>query len=341
MLPTDVRTGKEPQYDPLWKVEEKIRKELAEAAVRKRIQTIFDELKTKLVDKSTSRPYEKSIDPKQPPLYSKEEWQALAKDYPGLTAATTDTLSRITVVAQADQPGLFHSSVGGVPFPEAAFSARATYTPQESIEVPATDSVEAILTHRKTVHYLFWKTVDIEAKVPELKDVRAEVELAWQTRAARELARTEATEMAKRLVGSPKPMTELFPEKEVKLTNSFTWYKPDLSGGFGRQQPTEISEVDNVEDAGPEFMEAVFSLNDNEVTTAFNNPQTVCYVIRAVTISPPRENLYTTFLTDPYPMYMQYGAADAERLARESVQSLLAQSGLKWLREPKPFDPNR
>lgn len=342
MLPDDVRTGKDPQYDPLWKVEDKIRKELAEAAVRKRIQTIFDELKLKITDKASGRPIEKSNDPKQALLYSKDEWLALAKAYPGLAADTIPVISRLAVAAEADRPGLFHSSVGGVPFSEAAFASRATYSPQESLEIPETTSVEAILTHRKTVHYLYWKTIDIEAKIPELKEVKAEVELAWQTRAARAIAQQEAAEMAKRAVSSPtKPMAELFPNNEVKLTNSFTWYKPDLSGGFGRQNPTELSEVDNVEDAGPEFMEAVFSLNDNDVTTAFNNPKTVCYVIRAVTVSPPRAQLYQTFLVDPFPMYMQYGTADAERLARGSVQSLLAQSGLKWIREPKPFDPNR
>jgi len=343
LLPDDVRTGNDPQYDPLWKVEERIRTELAEAAARKRIDIVFEELRSKLNQKAFTRPYTSSKDDvQQPLLYSAEQWKDLAKSHPGLTAETTGLLGRLEVVAQADQPGLFHSTIGGSPFAQVVFSSRGTYIPTESSEIPDANSIEAIIAKRKTVRYLFWKTADIEARVPDFEEARKEVELAWQNQAARDLARNLASEMAKKVVDSPKTMKELFPDREPKRTNAFSWYKPDLSGGFNRRQSSlELSQVDNVEDAGPEFMEAVFSLNDNEVAVAFNNPKTICYVIRAESILPPRDRLYETFMADPFRMYAQYGESDENMMRYKAIRSLLDQSGLRWIREPKEFDPNR
>ncbi|MCE9603966.1 MAG: hypothetical protein K8U03_03590 [Planctomycetia bacterium] len=341
MLPTDIRTGRDPQYDPLWKVEDKVRKELAEAGARKRIQTIFDELKATLNNKAIAQPFDVPKGTVLPPLFTADEWRNLAKPYPGLIAETTDVVSRITIDAQADQPGLYHSTIGGRPFAQFVFASRALNVPTQSIEIPESTGIEAIVNPRKSVSYLFWKTTDVEARVPELKEIRNEVVFAWQTRTARKTVQDEAASMAKRVRESSKSMAELFPDRQVKLTNAFTWFKPDLSGGFGRQAPLVLSEVDNVEDAGADFMETVFSLDPDQVATAFNNPQTVCYVVRALTISPPRQQLYQTFLADQFQSYMQYGETDAERLANGATKTMLVNSGLRWLREPKEFDPNQ
>lgn len=339
MLPDDVRSGRKPQYDPLWRVEGKIRKELAEAAGRKRITETFAALRKTMSDKEAGRPIDVASDDKQPPLFTAEQWSDLAKPYPGVVAKTTEVLSSLQVVAEAKNPGLFHSTINGFPFAAYVFSSRGTYFPTESKEIPEANSIEAILKGRKTVHYLFWKTTDVAARVPEFKEYRGQVELAWKNRAAREMAEKDAAEMAKKAAESSKPLVELFPQ--AKRTNQFSWFKPDLSGGFnGRQRATELSEVDNVEDAGPEFMEAVFSLTDGEVATAFNNPKTVCYVIRAVTVTPPRSQLYELFTIDQFDQYEQFGTQDVRRLIRDAEESLIAQSGLKWLREPREADRN-
>jgi hypothetical protein len=339
MLPDDVRAGRSPQYEPLWRVEDKIRKELAEAAGRKRITEIFEALRKTMSDKEAARPIDLATGDKQPPLYTAEQWIELAKQYPGVVAKTTEVLSSLQVFAERNNPGLFHSTIGGTPFAAYVFSGRGTYFPTESKEIPDANALDTILRGRKTVHYLFWKTIDIAARVPEFKEYRGEVERVWKLRAARDLAEKDAAAMAKRAAESSKPMVELF--TEAKRTNTFSWFKPDLSGGFaGRQRPTEFSEVDHVEDVGPEFMEAVFSLTDGEVATAFNNPKTVCYVIRAVTITPPRSQLYETFALDPFVGYEQYGLRDVRRLQSDAEQSLIAQSGLKWNREPREADRN-
>lgn len=332
MLPEDVRTGREPQFDPLWRVEDKIRKELADAAARDEIKSIFDKLRTQLNDKSMSLI---TSDQKNAALYTDAEWTALAKPYPGLEAKSTGLVDRIQAVASSDEPGLFHATINGDLFASREYSNNSTYMPNEALEIPTATGVDTAASGEKTVHYLYWKTKNEEAHTPELASIEAAVKFAWQTEKARKLVREEAAALAKKARETPKPLSQVFPDREVKRTNAFMWYETDLSGGFGREQPTRLSKVDNVEDAGPDFMQTVFGLDVGQVGTAMNNPENICYVIHVVTMDPSRQKLLRDFEVDHFETYMQFGAADARRLSEEATEALISDAGLHWIREAK------
>ena len=334
MLPEDVRTGREPQFDPLWRVEDKIRKELADAAARDEIKSIFDKLRTQMNDKSLALI---RGDQKDAVLFTEAEWAALAKPYPGLEAKSTGLVDRIQAIASSDEPGLFHATINGDLFASREYSSNGTYTPNEALEIPTATGVDALSnpSAEKTVHYLYWKTKNEEAHTPELASIEAEVKFAWQTEKARKLVREEAAALAKKARETPKPLSQVFPDRDVKRTNAFMWYETDLSGGFGREQPTRLSKVDNVEDPGPDFMQAVFGLDVGQVATAMNNPENICYVIHVVTMDPSRQKLLRDFEVDHFETYMQFGAADARRLSEEATEALISDAGLHWIREAK------
>lgn len=345
MLPDDVRTGKNPQFEPLWRVEDKIRKELAGAAARKSVEDAFAKLREKMNDKALAL-----ITGSQPTgeqksaLLTEEQFKDMAKDYPEIEAKSTQLVDRIQAIAMADEPGLFHSVVGGaslerggIPFVQAEYSNNSTFTPKDANEIPEAVGESALDAEStaKTVHYLYWKTVNEEAHLPELAKIRDQVKFAWQTEKARPLAREEAEALAKKARETPKPLSQLFPDRGVERTNSFTWYETDLSGGFGRQQPGELSKVDGVVDPGPEFMQAVFSLDVGQVSTAMNNPENICYVVHVATMEPSREQLLRDYAIDHFETYYRFGEADAQRMSREAIEALLADANIRWEREPK------
>ncbi|MGC3968771.1 MAG: hypothetical protein QM775_15810 [Pirellulales bacterium] len=185
------------------------------------------------------------------------------------------------------------------------------------------------------MHYLYWKTKNEAARVPKLEEIKNEVKFAWQTEKARPLAREEAAALVKKARETPKPLSQVFPDRGVERTNSFTFYETDLSGSFGRQTPRELSKVDGVQDAGAEFMQAVFALDAGQFATAMNNPENICYVIHAVTVEPSREQLMRDFAIDHFETYVQFGVADAQRLSDEATEALLSEAHIHWLREWK------
>ena len=334
MLPEDVRTGREPQFDPLWRMEDKIRKELADAAARDEIKSIFEKLRTQMNEKAAPLV---GVDQKDAVVFTDAQWAELAKPYPGLEAKSTGLVDRLQAIATSDEPGLFHATINGGLFASHEYSNSGTYNPGEALEIPAATGVDALTnpTAEKTVHYLYWKTKNEPAYTPEFASIEAEVKFAWQTEMARKLVREEAAALAKKARETPKPLSQVFPDRDVKRTNAFMWYETDLSGGFGREQPTRLSKVDGVEDPGPEFMQEVFGLDVGQVGTAMNNPENICYVIHVVTMDPTRQKLMRDFEVDHFETYMQFGAADARRLSEEATEALITDAGLHWIREAK------
>lgn len=333
LLPDDVRFGRNPQYEPLWKVEKKIRDELARKAAADRVREIFDEIKPGLIDAALAR------DPAKPDvlIYDEKQWEAHFAKYPELVAKTSTLLTDSEVALAAEDPGLFKATVNGESFARAAFADSGVYVPKEAIEVPefTVDRTDPEATTR----YLWWKVKYEAAKVPELADIRDQVVFAWKTQQARADARKLAAELAEQAGQSPKSLAEQFPSRDVKLTNAFTWYEVDLSGGFNEQPtPTRVSRVDGVEDAGAEFMQEVFGLDVDEVGTAMNNPGTICYVIRLSSISPPRAQLYDSFMVDNFQTYQPFSQADGLKSGQEAYRALLADANLQWEREPRDRD---
>jgi len=344
LLPVDIKSGKTPEFDPLWKIEKKVRAEMARTKAREKVEEIFKKIKGELSEATLNRLDVES----DAPLYTPEQWLEFAKQH-GVTGDTTPLMSELEVGQLAEQPGLFHANVlmdfrsmerqrqVGV----VAFETAATYNPVEALEIP-----EAADFSREnpgqTIHYLFWKTKHVNARVPELTEpaTREAVVTALKMRQARELVRKKAEALATEARQANQPLAKTFAGRDVRNTGTFTWFEPDLSGDFRQQmQQPELKLTDRVvgvDDPGPDFFRAAFGLRPGEVGTAMNNPETVCYVIRLVRLSPSREQLQAQFLLDHYQNYERYGRRDVQfEEGPETNAALVAAADLKWLREPR------
>ena len=62
------------------------------------------------------------------------------------------------------------------------------------------------------------------------------------------------------------------------------------------QPPLRLSEIDGIDQAGPDFMRAVFALDVGQVGVAMNHPKTHMYVIRVTFQNKSAEVLQSDFL---------------------------------------------
>ena len=100
--------------------------------------------------------------------------------------------------------------------------------------------------------------------------------------------------------------------------------------------PPQQSQVKDVEDAGPDFMQVVFSQPEKGIAVAFNNPQSIAYVIQVSEFEPGTEVLRRSFLADDYRTYARVLQPQQHRHIMEWNQMIQNEAGLKWLRQPDP-----
>jgi hypothetical protein len=79
----------------------------------------------------------------------------------------------------------------------------------------------------------------------------------------------------------------------------------------------------------------VFELETNQIGTAMNEPESICYVIRLTSLTPPRAQLYDSFMVDHFQTYQTFARAEGMRTGVEAYETLLAEADIKWLREPR------
>ena len=88
---------------------------------------------------------------------------------------------------------------------------------------------------------------------------------------------------------------------------------------------------------GAEFMRAVFALEPGQTAVAFNEPRTVCYCIRLISLDPPAAELRDRFLevrSDPQRSGMVAQQEFSESFGRW-IEGLEKQYGLAWNRQPR------
>ncbi len=189
--------------------------------------------------------------------------------------------------------------------------------------------------------YLVWKTDGKDAYVPELSDVRDEVVRSWKMIKARELARKQAETLASEAKQADKSLREAFGDREdltVATTPSFSWLTRGAAGALDSQAPARLSEVEGVQDAGPDFMREAFSLAVGETGQAMNRPQTICYVMRVVTLEPSREVLRNTFMVDAYSGYAAASLEDRQEAMNAWIKGIENEAHLTWKRPPDERD---
>ncbi len=88
---------------------------------------------------------------------------------------------------------------------------------------------------------------------------------------------------------------------------------------------------------GDEFMRAVFSLEPGKAAVAFNEPRTVCYVIRLVSQEPPTAELQDKFIAgrnDRQKIGM-VAQREASTTFRELIEAMEKRYRLDWKRQPR------
>ena len=182
--------------------------------------------------------------------------------------------------------------------------------------------------------YLSWKTDDQAEFTPTFDDVREDVEFSWRIVEGRGLARKKAEELAAR-ARTEKQSFEMLLGGNTALKAAkiapFTWLSTGPNG-----QPV-LSQPEGVQMPGEDFMEAVFGLEPEQTTVAFNEPRTVCYALRLDALEPPAAELREKFLeakSDP----RRIGAVAQGEFSRsfgDWLTGLEKRYGLTWTRQPR------
>jgi hypothetical protein len=180
--------------------------------------------------------------------------------------------------------------------------------------------------------YLFWKVEATEARVPEFDEVAAEVTLELKRIEARVAAKERAMALAKQLQGGVAMKDAVGPElaDKVLTTKEFSWLVADPLGG----RLPEIPEIEGIDRPGHGFMRAVAALAPGEAGYAFNEPESVVYVIRVVKDATAPGMLRDRFFIASYFRYQLNGRLDVGEVVRAWQKSLFDEEGVNWERPP-------
>lgn len=326
LLPESILAGPNPDFEPLWWVEESIRDTLRRERANAQIREAFRSL-AEVVDEygSAYADYQQSVEeaggkgtsqPPSPPDFAKVGAAA------GVTFHTTKMLS----IFDAADTELGKSFINGnESFVRAAFGELRLRVPRQSAGIDGNQ-------------FLFWKIDERADVVPSFEEAREAVTRAWRLEQARQLAIKQAGELAAEVNSSGKTLKELYGDAgsyQVIETGEFTWMSEStaLSPDF-LPNPPEITKVEGIESPGQEFMQAVFDLEPKQAAAAFNEPQTVAYVVQRINSTPDTEVLREQFLAATFDSYLSAASADEQQVARDWMAQLEKEAGLVWERPP-------
>jgi len=318
------------KYKPLAEVEQEIRRNLARAPAQDKVTAALDSARTEL------RKY----------FQSHASWRARAKTEPNLPEPPPPDVKQLAEkhgLIGGETPLVDELQIGDYELGKAfRFSFAGNQFRRESFaEIAYNDRLplyqpDQIRSFEVDVEFLYWKTKEAEPFVPALPDIRNEVVEAWKSKEAFQIAKAEAEKLAKAAKGD-KPLKESLDAtlaKNVQEPPEFTWLtRGAMPMGSGAPM---LNVVEGVEHAGQDFMQAVFALRPGEVGVAVNTPQTVAYVVRLISESPPEEQRRTQFVEGGL-------TGDMGFLARVELQGFLNQwhrdlekeMQVKWHRPPE------
>jgi hypothetical protein len=332
--PDDAKTEEpkpEVQCEPLESVKDKIREQLAREQANARIDAVFSAIAgdvTRYAEDYAlwqARQVASAEPPKAPDIDVIAKKQGLEAGRSGLVTAS-----------QAISGGGIGQSFEFIPDPGSRFGIRQ----QNWLEAIFGQNTIALrpVTSRDVAgnRYLSWKTDDQPELTPTFEAIRDNVDFSWRIVEGRGIARKKAEEIAAQADAAKQSLEATVAEKtELKVVQAgpFTW----LSVGATPNSPPSISQPEGVAMPGEEFMRAVFRLEPGQTTVAFNEPRTVCYCIRLVSLDPPASELRERFLearSDPRRSGMVAQQEFSESFGRW-IEGLEKQYGLKWSRQPR------
>ena len=196
-----------PQYTPLEKVKNEIRRRIASRQAQERQKKVVEALKERMETYHADRLDEeqKSETPPAPP-----DTRAWGKKY-GLEVHETGLVS----LAQAKELDIAQSFLPGKRFLPVAFGQLGPFQPAVSSDsrIYFYYGPPALYLQPGTI-YLFWKIADAAAKASDLKDAatHALVVEQWKLQKARELAKKDAERLAEEARKAKKPFAQTFSE---------------------------------------------------------------------------------------------------------------------------------
>jgi len=320
---TDPSDSVTPKYEPLSKVESSIRAELARQKATKKMQDVLAQLREKLVKYGNDRTRWEVKHERDKTLQAPKplDFDSLAAEH-HVSAHQTELL---TAIELREAGGIGESFVGqGTPFLAYAFGQSQLYQ-------------AAMVMDNAGNQYLVWKTEQQPARVPELSEKRDEVVRVWKMIEARK----PAVEHAKSLVETARkdelPLAEFATRDDQPAAikpEPFSWLTYGTTANINNNMPPRLSAVTGIEDAGNDFMQVVFSQPVGGIGIAFNNPQTICYVVQVTEHEPGLTVLQRTFLADDYRTYARVALPRQQLLGTAWNNSIKQEAGLKWVRPP-------
>jgi hypothetical protein len=317
-------------FQPLDKVADQIRQEISRQRATETIDAIFSALAADLnayaEDRALwiARGKDGDKEPSSPNVGKIAEKQ-------DLVAVESDW----TTVAEAAGGGGIGSSFEFVPDPSSRFGIRQ----QRWLETMFGDGTITLrpVTSRDAEgnRYFSWKQGDKEERVPTFAEARSNVEKAWRIVEARPIAVKEAAALVDKTGG--KSFKEALSESEfeqVKEIGPFTWL---TQGDVGVNGAPVLSSPEGLVMPGNKMMQKIFSVAKGQSVTTFNEPQTICYVIRLLEYKPADEELQKRFegvLGDQRRLSMVAQTAFAE-VFMDWIASLEKDLELTWNRDPR------
>ncbi len=310
----------EPKYIPLDKVREEIRTTLAMQKAADATSKVLSTLQAKLIQyhsrRLTYNAMEKSkrdtVPAPEPPDFAE-----FAKQDSRLKIGETGLLAPYQM--QATDIG--RSAIDQTSFIQVVYGQSTEYQAMTSQDDQGNS-------------YLFWKTADHKERAPDWDDpaVREDVLRVWKNVEARQFAAQQADGLAAQARQAAKPLAQALPDhKNGIVPEPFAWMS---LGGMPWMPMPRLSEVRGVEKAGMDFMRSVFQLTPGEVGLAWNQPQTIVYVVRLVELTPSDKELWDRFTQARPETYMSVAQYDWFVIYQAWMRNIEADAGLKWLRTP-------
>ena len=317
------------EFQPLDKVRDDIIERLTNAAVEKRIAAIYDAVKTDVAKYAESLAlWEVAGDGAGPAPVGPDVKKIAATQ--GLEGGTSDLVNATQAFADGGIGGSFEFAVSrefGVRqqrWIDTIFGSNA-----QSLQPVTSRDVEGN-------RYLSWKTEDQPEFTPSFQSARDDVLRAWRIVEARPLARKAAEEIATEAKAG-KTLEQIAAARgglEVEKAGPFTWLTRGTAP-FG--SAPELSQPEGLAMPGDELMRAVFDLEPGQTAVAFNEPKTVCYAIRLVSLEPDDAQLKDLFLASTQdPRRLATVADDDTRSVYDDwMKSILERYAVSWKREPR------
>lgn len=318
------------QFEPLEKVADDIRDRLASLASERRVSEVFDAVKADVAKYGESLAlWQVAGDGAGPAPVAPDVAKIAEKQ--GLTGGTSDLVNRSEAFATPGIGGSF----------ELTMSRELGMRQQRWVDL-LFDRTSPLLRPIATRdiegnRYLSWKTEDQQQFVPSFPAARDDVLRAWGIVEARPLALAAAEAIAADVKTGGKSLADAAAARggqEIVKAGPFTWLDRGTAP-FG--STPDLSQPDGLEMPGEELMRAVFGLEPGQVAVAFNEPKTVCYVVRLVGLEPAEPQLRELFLAAARDPRRLVAAAedDATAVFTRWMRSVEERHEVSWKREPR------